>query len=433
MTIHNLISFSGIFTLLIIAWIFSKNHKIINWRLIFWAIILQLLFGGFIFWNPAGIVFFEWVNTCIIKLLSFSKEGIYFLFGRLSIFPGKVGPHGEESLGFILAFQALPTIIFFSSLMSLLYFIKLMPKIIKIFSYAFTKLMRISGAESLCAASNIFVGIESAFSIKPFIEKMTKSELCTILTVGMATVASSVLAVYTGILKEQFPAIAGHLVSASILSAPAAIMLSKIIYPEDGEPVTLGKSVEGYYERPDSWIESIIQGANGGVKLIAGIVALLLAFLGLLAMANWAIGIFGELIGLAELSIQKILSILFYPILLLIGVVPGDAFNVATLLGERAIATEIVAYQHLAEYIKNGVFQDFRSQVIAAYALCGFAHIASLAIFVGGISALVPKRAKDLAQLGFRALFAATLACLMTAAVAGFFFNSATPSILLGR
>lgn len=379
---------------------------------------------------PAGLALFKHINNLVIKILSFASSGMYFVFGRLAVAPGVTGSGGEESLGFILAFQALPAVIFFSSLMAILYHIGLMQKIVKGFSYIFTKLMKISGAEALCSSSNILVGIESAFTIRPYIKEMTMSELCTILTAGMATIASTVMAVYVSFLSDSFPTIAGHLVSASILSAPAAIVISKLLYPEDSQPKTMGQVITGYHEKASSWVESIIRGANEGVKLVVGIVALLLAFLGLLAMFNWGIGAAGSCMGLTTLSLEKILSFIFYPFAVLMGVPLADASQAATLLGERAIVTELVAYQHLAQYITSGEIMNPRSIAIVTYALCGFSHIASLAIFVGGISALAPERAKDLARIGFRALVAANLACLMTGAVAGIFLTATHTQIL---
>lgn len=432
---YNLLSFFGIFALMLLAWTFSTNRRNVNWRVVFWGVALQLLFALFIFHIPVGLFLFNWVNDVVIKVLSFASAGMYFVFGPLAVSPGTTGPAGEKSIGFILAFQALPAVIFFSALMAFLYHIGVMQKIVKLFSFIFTKLMRISGAEALCTSSNIVVGIESAFTIRPYIEDMTMSELCTTLTAGMATIASTVMAIYVGFLYNRFPTIAGHLVSASILSAPAAIVMSKLLYPENEKPLTLGRVVEGHYEKSSSWVESIIKGSNEGVKLCVGIVALLLAFLGLLSMLNWFIQVVGNWIGSLvgrpiELSLQVILSYLYYPLTFLMGVPIQDVAAVSTLLGERTIVTELVSYQHVSQYISSGVLTNPRSIVITTYALCGFAHIASLAIFVGGISSLAPKRAKDLAKLGFRALFAATLACLMTGAVAGVFLNSVQPTII---
>lgn len=431
----NALSLVGIFALMLLAWVFSANRRNVNWRVIFWGFALQLLFALFVFRIPAGLFLFNWINDIVIKLLSFANAGIYFIFGPLAVSPGSTGPGGEKSIGFILAFQALPAVIFFSALMAFLYHIGVMQKVIKFFSYIFTKLMRISGAEALCASSNIVVGIESAFTIRPYIEDMTMSELCTILTAGMATIASTVMAIYVGFLYNQFSTVAGHFVSASILSAPAAILMSKLLYPEDEKPLTLGRVVEGHYEKSSSWVESIIKGSNEGVKLCVGIIALLIAFLGLLSMLNWFISVAGSWVGSligrqVELSLQKILSYLYFPLTFIMGVPIDDVANVSTLLGERTIVTELISYQHLSQYISSGILTNPRSIVIATYALCGFAHIASLAIFVGGMSAIAPKRAKDFAKLGFRALLAATLACLMTGAVAGVFFNSATSTII---
>jgi CNT family concentrative nucleoside transporter len=319
--------------------------------------------------------------------------------------------------------------------MAILYHIALMQKIVKAFTYIFTKLMRISGAESLCTSTNIVLGIESVFTVRPYIEEMTPSELCLVLTAGMATIASTVMAVYVGFLYQEFPTIAGHLISASILSAPAAIVMSKLLYPEEGHPKTLGKVVEVYYEKSSSWIEAVISGAQEGVKMLVGIVSLLLAFLGLLAMVNWFMQVLGQKIGTLfniplDLSLEQILSLIYDPFSLFMGVPWPDIAAVSKLLGERTIVTELVSYQHLAQYINNSTLTNPRSIVITTYALCGFAHIASLAIFVGGISALAPRRAKDLGSLSFRALLAATLACLMTGAVAGVFISNNSCAIL---
>jgi CNT family concentrative nucleoside transporter len=252
----------------------------------------------------------------------------------------------------------------------------------------------------------------------------------------MATTASNVLALYVFLLQKQFPTIAGHLVSASILSAIAAIVMSKIIMPETEIPETLGLNIEPYYEKESSFMEAIINGANEGVKMVVGIMALLLAFLGLVALGDSLLSgaglrlntLFGFQI---DWSFKGILGYVFYPLTLIIGVPPSDAFEIAKLIGERAVLTEVKSYQDLAALLSSGTLKEPRSAVLAAYALCGFAHIASLAIFVGGTAALVPKRTKDLSEVGFRALIAATLACLMTAAVAGTFFTGS--SVLLGR
>ncbi|MGE4357131.1 MAG: NupC/NupG family nucleoside CNT transporter [Candidatus Omnitrophota bacterium] len=425
---YNFISFLGIFFILFVAWIFSTHHKRINWHVLFWGILLQFIFAFFIFRIPLGVKLFKFLNDAVVNFYSFAKEGIYYLFGPLAVSPGTVGPAGEKSIGFILAIQVLPTIVFFSALMSLLYYWRIMPMVIRFFALIFTKLMRISGAEALCSASNIFVGIESAFTIRPYIEKMTLSELCTILTAGMATIASTVLALYVSFLHDIFPTIAGHLISASLLSAPATLVISKLILPETDKPLTLGKVVEPDYDKASNWIEAIIKGANEGVKLCVGIIALLLAFLGFLALFNWGLNLLGvflnKFFGLhLDLSLESILEFIFQPFVFFLGVPKEDIRIVARILGERVVLTELVSYRHLAELMTQNKIVNFRSVVIATYALCGFTHIASLAIFTGGLSALAPRRAKDIARLGFRALVSATLACLLTAAVAGVFLS----------
>jgi CNT family concentrative nucleoside transporter len=428
---YNLISFAGIFVLMSVAWAFSTDRKTVNWRVVFWGVGLQMAFAIFIFVVPAGASFFLFLNDVVVKVLDSAGAGTRFLFGRLALPPGTVNEHGEESLGFILAFQALPTIVFFASVIAALYYAGVMPWFIKRFSGLFTRLMRISGAESLCAASNIFVGVESAVTVRPYLERMTRSELCTILSVGMASIASSVMALYVFVLKGQFPTIAGHLVSASFLSAPAAVVMSKLMAPETGRPETLGVDVEPHYEKESSVIAAIIKGADEGLKLVFGIVALLLAFLGIVALLDAVLkGTGGLLSADFDLSLTGLLGYLFYPFALIIGVPPSDAMEVAGLIGERVVATEVKSYQDLAALMSAGALNEPRSAFLAAYALCGFAHVASLAIFVGGISALVPGRTGDLSALGFRSLVAATLACLMTASVAGTFFTQG--SILLG-
>ncbi len=435
MEIYNLVSFMGIFVLVGFAWLCSSRRKVVNWRVVFWGIGLQLFFAVFIFWVPIGAKFFLLVNKVVVAVLDTATAGTKFLFGRLAYPPGTMTEAGEPSLGNILAFQALPTIIFFAAIIGALYYLRIMPLLIRGFSYVFTRLMRISGAESLCASSNIFVGVESALVIRPHLKEMTKSELVTILSASMGTIASTVLALYVFYLQGQLPTIAGHLISASFLSAPAAVVMAKMLYPETEKPKTLGVDVKPHYEREDNLIMAIINGAMSGLKYLGGIVTLLLAFIGIVALLDLILGWFGG--GLNnwfgwnfEWSFSSILGYISYPFTLVLGVPPADALEIARLIGERTVVTEVFSYQHLSQLMAEGALVHPRSAIIASYALCGFAHIASLAIFVGGIGALVPERLKDLSRLGFRALLAATLACLMTGAVAGAFFTSG--SILLG-
>jgi len=438
---YNLVSFMGLFVLMGVAWVLSADRRRTNGRCVGFGVGLQLLLGLLVFRAPGSRTVFLKLNDGVLRLLGAATAGQKLLFGRLAVPPGETGAGGETSLGYFLAIQGLPVIIFFSALMALLYHWGAMQRVIQGFAWVFRRLMRVSGAESLCAASNVFVGIESATTIRPYIARMTRSELCTILTAGMATIASSVLLLYVGFLKDTFPTIAGHLISASIMSAPAALVMSKILLPETGEPVTMADRVA--LEVPDEGgsIASIIAGAMAGVKLVVGICALLIAFLGLLAVLNLLLGglgagcqlgvnSLGEATGRGwavqfDWSLQKLLGWVMYPFAVVIGVPPADAHQAGTMLGERLVATEIPSYVHLAGAMKSGSFtHPGRSSMVIAYALCGFAHVASLAIFVGGIAALVPERRKDLAAVGPRALLAATLACLMTGAVAGVFYHA---------
>lgn len=436
MDVYNLISFSGIFVLIGFAWILSNDKRNMNRKVIIWGVALQILIALFIFVIPAGTRVFLFLNDMVIKVLESSSEGAKFVFGRLAIQPGQTDETGEKSLGAILAFQAFPTIIFFSAFISILYFFNVMPLVIRGFAYVFTKLMRVSGAESLVAASNIFVGVEANLTAKPYLDRMTLSELCTVLTAGMATVASNVLALYVFNLQDVFPKIAGHLVSASLLSAPAALVMSKIIFPESGKPETLGMHVRPYYEKDKSFFEAIINGASAGVKMIVGIVALLIAVLGLVALVDLVLAAAGAKVNPifgfeGEWSLKAIMGYIFYPFTLILGIPPSDAGTISKLIGERVIVTEVAAYKDLAVVLEKDLLEHPRSAVIATYALCGFAHFASMAIFVGGICALAPKRTSDVAKVAFRALLAAILACLLTACVAGTFFTEG--SILLGE
>ncbi|MFH1395114.1 MAG: nucleoside transporter C-terminal domain-containing protein [Candidatus Omnitrophota bacterium] len=431
MDVYNFVSLAGIFILLVFAWSFSPDKRNINWKVVIWGIAIQVFIAVFIFIVPVGEKVFLIINGVVVKGLDSAMAGTKFLFGRLSLAPGMTGANGETSLGFILAFQALPTIVFFSAMMSILYFCGIMPKIIGLFSRVFTRLMKISGAESLVASSNIFVGVESALTAKPYLGTMTSSELCTVLTCGMATVASNILAVYVFSLKTHFPTIAGHLISASLLSVPAAIVMSKLIMPESEVPVTISGNVKAHYEKENNLFESIINGANSGIKMIFGIAALLLAVLGLVALFDLFLGGIGSKINVFfncqfDWSLKNILGYIFYPFTLIIGVPVEDAGIISQIIGERTILTEVVAYQDLAGILKEGLLAHPRSAVLATYALCGFAHIASLAIFIGGIVAIVPEKTRILGSLGLRALLGATLACLMTACVAGVFFTGKT-------
>ena len=423
----HLISALGFFAFAGIAWLLSAHRRKVNWRTIAWGMGLQLFIGLLIFRLPISRQIFLKLNDGVMALLEVSKAGSNFLLGPLAAGPGEPG-----SVGFILAFQALPIAVFFSALSAALYHLKVLQFIVRIFAKLFHQTMKISGAESLCGAANIFVGVESALVIRPYLAKMTRSELLCVLSTGMATAASTTLGIYTLLLSKPFPNIAGHLLSASVIAIPASVVMAKLLMPETETPETAGSiPAEDQSTRSSNLMSAIIEGANDGLKLAVGIATLLVAILALVALCDKLIGWPSQMLGLSEpLSITKILSWIFYPLVALLGIARADLAEAARLLGERVILTEVVAYQDLAQMVTSGQISDPRTVVILSYALCGFAHVASVAIFVGGTAALVPSRRDDLAGLGFRALLAATLGTLMTGCVAGIFSDG--QGVLLG-
>ncbi|MGH9936611.1 MAG: NupC/NupG family nucleoside CNT transporter [Blastocatellia bacterium] len=418
--ILHFISAAGFFTLAGIAWLFSADRKKVQWKTVAWGMGLQLVIGLLIFRLPGSQLIFLWLNDAVLALLNVSKAGSSFLFGPLAAGPGEQG-----SIGFILIFQVLPVAIFFSAFTAALYHLGLLQLVVRVFARIFHRVMGTSGAESLCGAANIFVGVESSLVIRPYLDKMTRSELLTVLGTGMATVASSTLGIYVAFLTGLFPQIAGHLLSASIIAIPAVIVTTKLLLPETEQPETLSHvPPEDPATRSRNLMSAIIQGAMDGVKLAAGISALLIAMLGLVALVDKILGAVSGWLGMAQpLTLVKILGWLFYPLAALLGIAQADIAEASRLLGERVILTEVVSYQDLAQMVAAGQLSDPRTVVILSYALCGFAHVASMAIFVGGTAALAPSRRDDLAGLGLRAVLAATLATLMTGCVAGIFSN----------
>jgi len=336
------------------------------------------------------------------------------------------GPLADiKQSGFIFAFQALPIVVFFSALMAVLYHVGVLPAVIRAFAKLFSRTMRVSGAESLYVASQIFSGVESATAIRPYLARMTLSELHCLMVSGLATVAVNMIGTYVAILGNTVTDVAGHLMCASVLGAPTSLIAAKLIWPEDDTPETLGHVPPVARGDSDSITDAVIAGANDGVQLIVGIVALLIPFLGLMAMGNFAL----EQTMNASLptdqatpiNFETVLGWVFQPFAFLMGVPWRDTAAVGQLLGLRMIATEIPSYSHLAELITSQQIGT-RSAVIAVYALCGFTHVASVAIYVGGTAALVPERRKDLARVAWRALLAGTFASLMTGAVAGVWY-----------
>lgn len=423
MTIYNGVSAAGVLCFIGFLWLLSRHRRRVNLRVVVWGVALQLVFALFVFLVPFGSTVFLILNDITMKVVESAFEGIRFLFGPLALSPGEAG-----SPGFILAFQALPSIVFFAALMELLYYVGIMERLIGLFARIFVKVMGISGAESLCASAQIFLGIESNLTVRPYLKDMTRSELLVVLTTGMATIASSVLGFYVVILSGAFPKVAGHLISASILSAPAAILAAKVLLPETGSPRTLGRVIAVEYQKAANPIEAVINGAMTGVRMLVGIGALLIAFIGLVALFDSGLLHVGRFIGSAtgttlDLSLTHLLGYIFYPFTVAMGVPLDDAPLIARIVGERIIMTEIKSYQDLSALVQAGEIVHERSVFIATYALCGFAHIPSLAIFVGGTSSLIPERTRDIAILGLWALVAATVACFITGAVAGIFYT----------
>jgi CNT family concentrative nucleoside transporter len=423
MGVYNAVSCVGLIFLIGFLASFSQHKRAINAKVVIWGVLLQVIFALFVFLIPTGTRIFFFLNDFTMGILDSSFEGTRFLFGTLAISPGN-----ENSPGFILAFQALPSIIFFAALMELLYYLGIMERIIGFFARIFAKVMGLSGAESLCASAQIFLGIESNLTVRPYLAQMTRSELLVVLTTGMATIASSVLALYVVLLSDIFPKVAGHLISASVLLAPSAILSAKLLIPETGKPLTLGRVVKVEYQKAGNAIEAIINGSTAGVKMVVGIGALLIAFIGLISAIDAGLLCIGRFINSLlgtnlDVTLHALLKYLFYPFTLAIGVPIEDAPAIAKIIGERVIETEVKSYQDLAVLVKEGKIMYERSIVIAAYTLCGFAHIPSLAIFVGGTATIIPERTKDISILGLWALLASNIACLITGAVAGIFYT----------
>ena len=457
----NLLSFLGIFGLCGIAWLFSEDRGRLPWKVILWGIGLQLLIGLFVFRIPGTRDLVLVLNNLLNAVIDASEAGARFLFGPLFV-PDPLrssGPTGAGqwiaraltppfspapgnrlgvdnlNIGFIFAFRSLPQVIFFSALISLLYRLNIIQPIVRLFAKVFRSLMNISGAESLAGAANIFVGIESAIAIKPFLADMTRSELCAILSSCFGSIASTVLALYAGFLRPVFPAITGHLMAASILTIPAAFVISKIMVPETEQPKTLGQVPEAELDQVDqsSLMDSLISGALDGVKMAVGIAAVLIAILGLIALLNLGFAglaagaqspnVWLRLIGrlFSFITLQNILGVIFFIPTFLTGIAWPDLWQASTIIGRRLLETAIPPYLTLAGLASEGAISD-RSMVIISYVLCGFAHVPSVGIFVGGMTALVPSRRKDISEIGWKALWAGTLATLMTGCIAGIYF-----------
>lgn len=467
-----LISVLGLAGLCWIAWLGSEDRRRVPWKVIQWGIGIQLMVGLVIFLLPFTRDLVIWLSGLLNALIDASDTGARFLFGPILVpdFNQQVGPSGAGrwiartltppftpvpgdriggdnlAMGYILAFRALPQVIFFAAIFSLLYNLGIIQPIVRVFAQFFRWAMNISGAEAMAGAANIFVGIESAIAIKPFLEKMTRSELCAILASCFGSIASTVLGLYAGYLRGTFPAIAGHLMAASVLTIPAAFVMSKILVPETGEPETLGKvpAIDMADEDHKSPMDSLILGALDGVKMAVGIAAALIAILGLIALLNL---LFAQLASLSSshffllrwvgqifkvVTLQNIMGAIFLPLTFLTGVSLDwpELWLSSQLIGRRLLETAIPPYIALADASASGALSD-RALVIVSYVLCGFAHIPSVGIFVGGLSGLVPSRQKDISSVAWKALWAGTLATLMTGCIAGIYFYEGTA--VLGR
>lgn len=402
---ERLMSLLGLIVMVAIAFGLSSDRKKINWKTVGSGIALQLTLGLLILKTDAGQAVFEGARTFFTGILGYTNEGSKFIFGSLM---------ETNRFGFIFFVMVLPTIIFMSALMSILYHLGIMQIVIKGTAKVMVTLMGTSGAESLSAAANIFAGqTEAPLVVKPFINAMTRSELMALMTGGMATVAGGVLAAYVGMGID-----AGHLLAASVMSAPAALVCAKLLVPEVEDPATRGEVKLDLPKTTANLIDAAATGAGDGLKLALNVGAMLLAFIALIALVNGALGWIGGLMGYPNFSLELVTGYLFSPVAFLMGVPWEDAFNVGTLLGKKLIINEFVAYLDLQQMIPQ---LKERSIVISTYALCGFANFSSIAIQVGGIGTIAPERRQDLALLGVKSLIGGTLACLMTASIAGLF------------
>ncbi len=415
----------GMFVLIAISYLFSANRKAISWKVVGIGLLVQVSLAFGVLQVPAIQYFFELVGSVFVVILDFTKSGTEFLFGSFL---------DTERFGFIFAFQVLPTIIFFSALTSLLFYLGVIQKIVYGLAWLMTKALRLSGAESLSVAGNIFIGqTESPLMIKAYLPNMTKSEILLVMTGGMATMAGGVLAAYISFLGGDDPVqrliFAKHLLAASIMAAPGAVVITKILYPQTEQ---IDKSMEISKDRiGDNVLDSITNGTSEGLKLAANVAAMLLVFLAFIAMFNYIVGGIGNMLNLNEmiaeatngrydqLSLQFILGYTFAPVMWLIGVSLPDITLVGRLLGEKIIMTEFIGYVSLAELKEAGAFADPKSIIMATYLLCGFANFASIGIQIGGIGSLAPTRRVLLSKFGMRALLGGTLAGLMSATIVG--------------
>jgi CNT family concentrative nucleoside transporter len=419
----------GIAVLIGISWAFSQNRKAINWSLVAKGVALQLVFAILVLKVDFVAAGFEWLSRAFVKVISFTEFGSEFLFKSFVT-------NSMENAVISFAFNVLPTIVFFSALSSILYYLGILQRLVFAFAWIMKRLMHLSGAESLAAAGNIFMGqTESPLLVRPYLDKMTKSEIMCLMSGGMATIAGGVLAAYINFLGGEDPVqqvlFAKHLLTASVMSAPAAIVAAKILVPETesfDQSMSISNDKVG-----SNFFEAISNGTTDGLKLAINVGAMLLVFTALIYLGNYILkdGI-GAITGLNEviaehtnyngLSFQFIIGYAFAPIAFLMGISSDDIVLVGQLLGEKTILNEFYAYVTLGDMKSNNLFQHEKSIVMSTYILCGFANFASIGIQIGGIGALAPSRKTLLSKLGLYALLGGTIACLFTASIVGMFY-----------
>ncbi|WP_171958430.1 NupC/NupG family nucleoside CNT transporter [Stenotrophomonas maltophilia] len=413
----------GLAVLIGITWLFSNNKRAVDWKLVATGITLQIAFAALVILVPGGRDVFDALGKGFVKVLSFVNEGSGFIFGSLM---------DTKNYGFIFAFQVLPTIIFFSALMGVMYHLNVMQAIVRVMAWSITKVMRVSGAETTSVCASVFIGqTEAPLTVRPYIAKMTQSELLTMMIGGMAHIAGGVLAAYVGMLGGGDPAqqafYAKHLLAASIMAAPATLVVAKLLIPETGTPLTRGTVKMEVEKTSSNIIDAAAAGAGDGLKLALNIGAMLLAFIALIALLNAPLTWFGEVTGLAAAigkptNLSTIFGYVLAPIAWVIGTPWADATTVGSLIGQKVVINEFVAYTELSQIVNGqvaGVSLSDEGRLIATYALCGFANFSSIAIQIGGIGGLAPERRHDLAKFGLRAVLGGTIATFMTATIAG--------------
>ena len=403
-------------------WIFSARRSAIDWALVAKGLALQLVFALLVLKTDVGRGFFRVVNDVFVALIGYTNAGARFVFGALvdRTIPVDGGDGGAVTVAANFAFSVLPTIIFFSSLMTILYYVGVMQRIVRGVAWLMQRTLGTSGAETTSAAGNIFVGqTEAPLLIKPFVQRMTMSELNTVMTGGFATVAGGVMAAYVAMLATWFPTIAGHLLAASIMAAPAGIVVSKMLFPEVETPETRDSLDFELEEEHVNVIDAAAGGATDGLRLALNVGAALIAFLALIALVNGLLGWGLGLVGVEGITLERLLGWLFAPVAWLIGVPAQDVTTIGSLFGVKMVANEFVAFQELANLLSGGSDLSPKSVIIATYALTGFANFSSIAIQIGGIGGIAPERRQDLSKLGLRAMLGGTVATWMTASLAG--------------